>query len=144
MISWNNCRYRMISLLPQNYVFPSMTLTNLLMMWYCCDRSKIIPPYWMIRGSDMREMKGGIQKFSMMKKLVKHLEKGVRIVNIPHLLVQNCTLIHVLDLYYDGKLFFLFPSLKRRRRLKKSAWKNYCIILCVKKGYLVGEKVPKN
>ena len=66
-------------------------------MWYCGDRSNNIPPYWMIRGSDMRKMKGGIQKFSMMKKLVKMLEKGVRIVNLPHLLVQNCTLIHVLD-----------------------------------------------
>ena len=89
-------------------------------MWYCDYRSKNIPPYWMIRGSDMREMKGGIQKFSMMKKLVKMLEKGVRIVNLPHLFVQNCTLIHVLDLYNYVKLFFSFPSLKRRRRLKFS------------------------
>ena len=113
MISWNNCRYSRISLLPRNYVFSSMTLTNFLMMWYCVNRSKNIPPYWMIRGSDIREMKGGIQKFSMMKKLVNNLEKGVRIVNLPHLIVQNCTLIHVLDLYNDVKHCFAFPSLKK-------------------------------
>ena len=31
----------------------------------------------MVRGSDMRDMKGGIQKLSTMKKLMKKLEKGV-------------------------------------------------------------------
>ena len=77
VISWNNCRDRRILLLPRNYVFPSMTLLRLLKMWYCGNRSKNIPPYQMIRGSDMRDMKGGIQKFSMMNKLVKHIEKGV-------------------------------------------------------------------
>ena len=105
VISWNNCRDGRILLLPRNYVFPSMTLPNLLTMWYCGDRSKNIPPYWMIRGSDMREMKGGIQKLSTMKKLVKNVEKGVRIVNLPHLLVQNWTSIHVLDLYNAVKFF---------------------------------------
>ena len=70
VIPWNNCRDGSISLLPRNYVFPSMTIPNLLTMWYCGDRSKNILPYQVIRGSDMREMKGGIQKLSMMKKLV--------------------------------------------------------------------------
>ena len=70
-ISWNNCRDGNISLLPRNVVFLSMTLPNLLTMWYFGDRSNNIPPYWIIRGSDMREMKGGIKKFSMMKKFMK-------------------------------------------------------------------------
>ena len=99
-------------MLPQNYVFPSMTLTNLLTMWYLGNRSKNIPPYWMIRGSDMRKMKGGIQKFSMTKKLVNFLEKGLGIVNLPHLFVQNCTLIHVLYLYNDITFCFHFLLLK--------------------------------
>ena len=97
VISWNNCRYGRISLLPRNYVFPSITLTNLLKMCYCGDRSKNIPPYLMTRGSDMKDMKGGIQKLSMVKKSVKNIEKGVRIVNLPHLLVQNWTPRHFLD-----------------------------------------------
>ena len=70
-ISWNNCRDGRILLLPQNYVFPSMTFPNFLTMRYCGNRSNNIPPYWMIRGSYMIEMKRGIQKFSMMNKLVK-------------------------------------------------------------------------
>ena len=89
VISWNNCRDWRILLLPRNYLFPSITVPNLLTMWNHGDGSKNIPPYRMIRGSDMREMNGGIYKLSMMKKLVKNVEKGVRIVNLPHLLVQN-------------------------------------------------------
>ena len=73
VISCNNCRYRSTSLLPRNYLFLSMTLPNFLKMWYCGNRSKNIPPYWMIRGSDMREMKVGIHKLSMMKKFVKNV-----------------------------------------------------------------------
>ena len=80
-------------------------------MWYCGDRSKNIPPYWMIRGSDMREMKVEIQKLSMMKKLAKQVDKGVRIVNLPHLLVQNWITRHVLDLYSTVKHLFVFNSL---------------------------------
>ena len=44
----------------------------------------------MIRVSDTRDIKGGIQKLSMTKKLVKNVAKVVHIVNLPHLLVQNC------------------------------------------------------
>ena len=67
----------------------------------------------MIRGSDIRDMKGGIQKLSLMNKLVKNVEKGVRIVNLPHLLVQNWTSRHVLDLYNDVKHFFHFLLLTK-------------------------------
>ena len=144
LISWNNCRYGRNFLLPQNYVFLSMTLPRLLTMWHCGDRLNNIPDYWMIRGSDMREMKGGIQKLSMMKELTKNVEKGVWIVNLPHLLVQNWTSRHVLDLYNDVKHFFAFPSINKRWGLKTIAWKTYYNILCSMKGDLVGEKVPKN
>ena len=99
VISWNNCRDGMILLLQQNYVFLSITLPNLLKMWYCGDRSKNVPPYWVIRGSDMIDMKGGIQKLIMINKLVKNVEKGVWILNLPRLLVKNWTSRHVLDLY---------------------------------------------
>ena len=89
MISWNNCRDKRIYLIPRHYVFPSSTIPNLLTMWYCGDISKNIPSYWILRCSDMRETKGGIQKLSMMKKLAENVEKGVRIVNLPYLLVKN-------------------------------------------------------
>ena len=109
VISWNNCRDKRISLLPRNYVFPSMTLPNLLTMWYYGDSSKNIPPYRMIRGSYMRDMKVGIHKLSMIKKFVKNVEKRVRILNLPRLLVQNWTSRHVLGLYNADlkKLHFL-------------------------------------
>ena len=92
----------------------------------------------------MREMTGGIQKLSMMKKFVKNVEKGVRIVNLPHLLFQNWTSRHVLDLYNAVKHLFLFPSPNKRRRLETIAWKTYYNILCAREGYLAGEQVTKN
>ena len=49
----------------------------------------------------------------MMKKLVKNLEKGVRIVNLPNLLVKNWTSTHVLDLYNAVKHLFAFTSLTK-------------------------------
>ena len=97
----------------------------------------------MIRGSDMKDMKGGIQKLSMIMKLMKNAEKGVRIVNLPHLIVQNWTSRHILDIYNSVKHFFAFPSLNKRRRLETISWKNYFNILCDRKGFLVGEQVSK-
>ena len=138
VISWNSFRDRRISLLPRNYFFPLMKLPKLLTMWYCGNRLKNIPPYWISRGSDMRETKGRIQKWSMINKLVKNVEKGVRILNLPHPLVKNWTSRHVLDLYNDVKHLFGFTSLNKRRRLKKIAWKINYNILCYRKGYLVG------
>ena len=82
-------------------------------------------------------MKGGIWKCSMMKNLVKKVEKGLQIVNLPHLLVQNWTYGNVLNFYNAVKPFFAFHSLNKRRRLKTIAWNNYYNILCAMKGCLV-------
>ena len=65
-------------------------------------------------------------------------------MNLPHLLVQNWTSRHVLDLYNAVKHFFVFTSLKKSFFLETIAWNTYYNILCDSKGYLVGEKVPKN
>ena len=67
VILCNNCRDGRIFLIPRSYLFQSMTLPNVLKMWYCDDRSKNISHYWIISGSEMVEMKGGIHKLSMMK-----------------------------------------------------------------------------
>ena len=65
-------------------------------------------------------------------------------MNLPHLLVQNWTSRHVLDLYNYVKYLFAFPSIKKMIRLNTIAWKNYYNILCARKGSLVGDQVPKN
>ena len=65
-------------------------------------------------------------------------------MNLLHLLVQNWTPRHVLDVYNDVKHLFAFTSINRSRRLETIAWKTYYNILCARKGYLVGEQVPKN
>ena len=67
----------------------------------------------MIRVSDMVEMKGGIHKLSMMNNVLKNIDMGVQIMNLTHLLVQNWTSRHVLDLYNAGKHFLHFLLLKK-------------------------------
>ena len=89
-------------------------------------------------------MKEGIQILSMMKKFVKNVEKGVQIMNLPHLLVQNWTSRHVLDLYNAVKHLFAFTFINKRRHHEKTSWKTYYNILCARKRYLVGEQVLKN
>ena len=101
------------------------------MMWHCGDTSKNIPPYRMIRGSNMREMKVGIQKLSMMKKLVRNLEKLERIVNLHHLLVQNWTSRHVLDIYNPVINLFAFTFLLKvgaSRQLIRRLIIIFCVI----------------
>ena len=73
----------------------------------------------------MREIKGGIRKLSMMQKLVKNLEKGVRIVNLPHLLVQNWTSRHVLDLYNSPKKVILRRLILLREWNAKNLYQYY-------------------
>ena len=80
----------------------------------------------------------------MMNKLVKNVEKGVKIVNLLHLLVQNWTSRHFLDLYNNFKRVFAFTSLNKRRRLETIFWNTYYNILRARKDYLVQEQVPKN
>ena len=65
-------------------------------------------------------------------------------MNVPHIIVQNWTSRHVLDLCNAVKHFFAFYSIKKSRCLKTIAWKTYDNVLCDRKGYLVGEQVPKN
>ena len=66
----------------------------------------------------MKEMKVGIQELSMIKKLAENVDKGVRIVNLYHLLVQNLKQRHVLDLYNAVKQLFSFPSINKRTHLE--------------------------
>jgi len=100
----------------------------------------------MIRANDLREMKGGSQTLLMVKKLVIHVESGIRMVHLTHLLVQNWTPRHVLDLYNAVKHLFSLPSLQRskRRRLETISWKTYYNILSMRKGILIGEQATYN
>ena len=62
IISWDNCRNGKMKLLPRSYIFPKLSLPNLVTMWYCGDKSKNIPPYKVLRSVDVSEIKGGRQK----------------------------------------------------------------------------------
>ena len=118
-------------LLSQLFHYPSLTFPNMLTMMFCGDVSKNIPPYRMQRQSDVRHLKGGKQKVSNMKYLVKHVLRAAIFVNRPELEVMVWTSRRVIDLYDGVNYMFAFPCLtaNRKRRHETIAWKTYCNIL---------------
>ena len=88
-------------------------------------------------------MKGGKQKLSNMRSLVKHVERAARMANVEHLILRRWEPRGVLDLYGAVKHFFSFPNLvgkQHTRRYEQLCWKTYYNILITKrKGRLYGE-----
>ena len=70
-ISWGNCRVGSILLTQPYFSFPPMTFTKMLVMWFCGEIYKNIPPYRMLREKYDMRVKGGNQKLSNTKSLVK-------------------------------------------------------------------------
>ena len=64
-------------------------------------------------------------KLSMMKFLMRHIEKAATIVNIPHLLVNFLTPLKSIGLYNEVNNLFLFPDLNKNRRYKTIVWRNH-------------------
>ena len=117
-----------------------MTFTNMLAMWFCGDVSKNIPPYRMLRAKKFMHVKGGKQKLSNMKYLVKQVIKSVGITNIHDLVVQNWFSRKVMDLYLGVMYFFAFPcfSSDKKRRYETISWKKYYNALSKWKGKIFG------
>ena len=51
--------------------FPTLTLASLVTAWYCRNRSKGIPPYRVLKGYDVLDVKSGKQKLTNMKVLMR-------------------------------------------------------------------------
>ena len=96
----------------------------------------------MMRAKDVNYVKGGKQKLSNIKYLVKQVIKAAGIVNIYDLVVRNWSPRKVMDLYLGVRHFFDFPCLSsdKRRRYEAISWKIYCNALPKRKGKLFGEQ----
>ena len=88
-----------------------MSFANMLGMWYCGDISKNVPPYRLLKACDVKGVKGGKQKLSNMRGLVRHVERAARLANVEHLIMKKWNQRRVLDLYAAVKHFFVFSSL---------------------------------
>ena len=141
VISWQNVSNGNLCLLPKDYTIPKMSFPNMLTMWYCGDISKNVPPYRLLKAVDVKEVKFGKQKLSNMRCLVRHVERGARIVNLAHLIVKKWEVRDVLDLYHAVRHLFEFPSLivGKRRQFEQLNWKTFYNILSKRKGRLYGE-----
>ena len=71
------------------FSFPSMTFTCMLEMWFFRYISKNIPPYMVLRGKYVMDVKGGKQKLSNMKSLVKQVIRAAGVTDRHDLVVRN-------------------------------------------------------
>ena len=142
MIAWDNCRGGKILLTRPCFTFPSMTFPNMLTMCFCGDISKNIPPYRILRAKDVEHIKGGKQKLSNMKALVKQVIRAARMGNRLELIVKDWSPRKVLDLYTGVRHFFAFPCIsnRKKRRDETISWKTYLNCLMKRKGKFIGEQ----
>ena len=141
-IPWvNSCRGNII-LTSYEFLFPFMTLPNMLSMWFCDDISKNIPPYRMLQCKYMKQVKCEKQKLSNMKTLVKHVMRAAVILNMNDLVVTSWSPRKVVDLYVGVRHFFDFPCLtyEKRRRTRQCHGRPILVCLTKRKGRQFGEQ----
>ena len=141
VISWQNVSNGNLRLVSKTFTIPKMSFPNMLIMWYCGDISKNIPPYRLLKACDVKDVKGGKQKLSNMRCLIRHVERGARMVGMGHLIMKKWDTRGVIDLYRATKHLFAFPSLMdgKKRRYEQLGWKTFYNILAKRKGRLYGE-----
>ena len=107
-------------------------------LWFFGYISKNIPPYRVLRGKYVMDVKGGKQKLSNMKSLVKQVIRAAGITNRHDLVVRNWFPRKVVYLYLGFRHFFAFPcfSSDKKRRYEKISWKTYYNALSKLKNYL--------
>ena len=123
-ILWRNCCGGSILLTQTSFSIPSMKFTNILEMWFCGDISKNVPSCRMMREKDVKHVKGGKQKLSNIKSLVKQVIIAAGVANRHDLVVQNWSPRKLMDLYLDVRHFFDFPCLSsdKRRLCETISW----------------------
>ena len=141
-ILWWNCRGGSILLTQPSFSFPSITFTCMSAMWFCGDISKNIPPYRMLRAKNVMHIKGGKQKLSNMKSLVKQILRAAGIANRHALVVWNWSPRKVIDLYLGVRHFFAFPCLSSYFKIfyETISQKTYYNALSKRKVKLFGEQ----
>lgn len=146
IISWDNCKDGKLKLLTSTFKFPKLSFQNFVTMWYCGDNSNNIPPFKVLRSCDVKSMKGGANQLSMMRYLMRHVERAAGVVNLPHLIVRKWTPRNSIDLYNAVKHMFAFPNVggKSNRRHAQMSWKSYYNLLNKRKGILYGEHRSDN
>ena len=94
----------------------------------------------MTREKYFKHVKGGNQKLSSMKSLVKQVIRAAGIANRHDLVVRNWSPRKVMDSYLGVRHLFDFPclSIDKRKRYETISWKTYFNALSKRKGKLFG------
>ena len=109
-------------------------------LWYCRDISRQIYPLKLLFKFDVKVVKGGWQKISIINLLMSIIKRASIIVNITLLLVNYCTPWKSIELYNTVNHLFVLPALNENRRYKSIVWKNYQNQTLKIKGVLVEEQ----
>ena len=123
---------------PEHFVIPRMTLQTLITSWYCGSTQPLVPP---LKYAKSYDFPGKTMKFtlSQMKRIMTKVEQAARWVNFDMSSGMHNT-AKATQLYMAIEAFFLFPTIKHRRRYESIAWKTYFNAMIKNQGKLVGER----
>ena len=93
----------------------------------------------MLRAKYVMHIKGGKQKLSNMKYMVKQVIRAAGIANKHDLVVLNCSPMEVMELYLGVSYFFDFICLSsvKRIRYETISWDTYFNALSKRKGQTI-------
>jgi hypothetical protein len=142
-LNWSNLRNGQIQLLPKDYKFPVMPLSNFIGMWYCGDKTNRIPPYRMLGYQEMKSIKGGKQKICNMRKMIKYIERAAACVGREELVRGAFSIPKAILLYESIRHLFEYPSLRitNQRRFDSISWKTFYNLVSKNGGRFVGEAI---
>ena len=106
-------------MLKSDFSPPNLCFPNLVVIWHCGDISNNVPSCRILVLYDVRKIKNGSQKLSMMRYLIMDVYKDAEIVNMMDLIVRYWNPPKTLDFYNSTNHIFMLPNIKT---IMKKIW----------------------
>lgn len=123
--------------LPENYVLPRMTLQTLISFWFCGSYQPFVPPLRFARAFDFARKDTMKVVLSQMKRMIRAILHAGSLKGFRY--DGNWTTAKCTQLYGVVQEFFLYPSIRHKRRYTSISWKTYHNQYVKNKSLLVGE-----
>lgn len=123
---------------PQNFILPRMTLQTLITYWFCGSNQPHCPPLCHAKPYDFPHKKNMKVVLCQMKRVINMVMRAGEIVHFGFGNGINTT-VKATQLYEAVHEFFLYPSIRHKRRYSSISWKTYHNEISKNKGKLVGE-----
>ena len=124
---------------PENFILPRMTLQTLISYWFCGSRQPHCPPLRYAKTSDFpNKAKTMKVVLCQMKRLIKAVVRAGEHIRFGYGNGIKTT-VKATQVYEAVLDYFLFPTIKHKRRYSSISWKTYHNQLSKNGGKYVGE-----